>query len=95
MTMYRDDHEAALARVDVLEADRARLQAENEELRTTLRDATLRSLTGYVRGRDAQVTTAPARANERVNGKELAIIALGGGLGAVLLLAVALLMASP
>jgi hypothetical protein len=33
MTTFRDDHEAALARLTALEAENARLVAENERLR--------------------------------------------------------------
>jgi hypothetical protein len=40
MTMYRSDHEAAVARIDALEADNTKLADENKRLREQLRSAT-------------------------------------------------------
>jgi hypothetical protein len=39
MTTYRDDHEAALARLAALEAEHAKLVAENERLRAPKKPA--------------------------------------------------------
>ena len=98
--MYRDDQEALLARLDALEADHAKVLAENAQLRSALLRASQRPTNPYVFGRDAQVAALPAAAIEtpapaRITGGELATVSLIGVIAAVLVVLVAIAIASP
>lgn len=100
MTMYRSDHAAAIARIDALEAEHARVVAENEQLRDAVLRASLRPTNADVFGRDAQVAAPPAAAIEtptpaRVSGPELAAVSIAGVIAAIVVLLVAVAIAGP
>jgi hypothetical protein len=100
--IYRNDQDATLARLDALEAEHARVIAENEELRGALHRASQKP--AYVVGRDTQVVAAPAATiatsvetptRERISGAELAFVSIAGLIAGVVVVLVAIAIAGP